>query len=310
MEDSMEHARREILKAIPAAAAVAVTSAVPAGAVPPISRTGKPHLRLGLAAYSMRDHLTGKLPPAMDLHAFIDKAAEWEVDAVELTSYYFPRDFERGPGGFDSAYVAGLKRHCHLAGLDISTTPIRNTFTYPAGPEREKEIAHVKRWLDVAAELGSPAIRIFAGDAQKGQPEAEARRNCVESIGACVDHAARRGVMIALENHHGVVAGPDGLLEIVRAVESDWFGVNLDSGNFRTEDPYADLARIVPYAVTAQVKVEMQKGDGTKYEADLGRVIRLLKDGGYRGYATLEYEAAEAPLAAVPRHLERLRDLL
>ena len=213
----MTTSRREILKAIPAAAVVAAAGAVPAGAIPPFTRTGKPRLRLGLAGYSLRDHLTGKLQPAMDLHGFIEKAARWDVDAVELTSYYFPKDFE-SPAGFDSAYVAGLKRHCHLLGLDVSTTPIRNTFTYPAGPERDREIAHVKRWLDVAAELGSPAIRIFAGDAQKGQDPADGRRHCVQAIEACLDHAARRGVFLALENHGGVVAEPDGLLEIVKAV--------------------------------------------------------------------------------------------
>jgi len=239
----------------------------------------------------------------MTLDDFIEKAAAWEVDAVELTSYYFPPDF--GP-----AYVAGLKRHCHLLGIDVSATPIRNTFTWPAGPEREKEIAHVKRWLDVAADLGSPAIRIFAGDAQKGQTEADARRNCVESIAACAEHAARRGVFLALENHGGVVAEPDGVLEIVRAVESEWFGVNLDTGNFHGADPYADLARCLPYAVTVQVKVEMQAKGGPKQEADLGRLVRMVKDAGYRGPVTLEYEAAEAPLTAVPRYLERLRALL
>ncbi len=239
----------------------------------------------------------------MTLDDFIEKAAAWEVDGVELTSYYFPPDFT-------PAYVAALKRHCHLVGIDVSATPIRNTFTYPAGPEREKEIAHVKRWLDVAADLGSPAIRIFAGDAQKDQPEAEARRNCVECIEACADHAARRGVFLALENHHGVVAGPDGLLEIVKAVKSDWFGINLDTGNFQSADPYADLARCVPYAVTVQVKVEMQPKGGPKQEADLPRLVRMVKDAGYRGHVTLEYEAAEAPLTAVPRYLDRLRALL
>jgi sugar phosphate isomerase/epimerase len=298
----MTASRREILKALPAAA-VAAAGAVPAGAIPPVPRPGKPRLRLGLAAYSLRDHLTGKLSPSMTLDDFVEKAAEWEVDGVELTSYYFPPDF--GP-----AYVAGLKRHCHLLGIDVSATPIRNTFTYPPGPDREREVAHVKRWLDVAADLGSPAIRIFAGDAPKGLAEPEARRNCVESIEACADHAARRGVFLALENHGGVVAEPEGILEIVRAVRSDWFGINLDTGNFHGVDPYADLARCAPYAVTVQVKVEMQARGGPKQEADLGRLVRMVKDAGYRGHVTLEYEAAEAPLTAVPRYLDRLRALL
>ena len=299
----MTTSRRELLKAIPAATLLAGSGAVPSDAIPPVVRSGKSRLRLGLAGYSMRDHLTGKLQPSMDLHGFIEKAAEWEVDAVELTSYYFPPDFT-------GAYVAGLKRHCHLVGLDVSTTPIRNTFTHPAGPEREKEIAHVKRWLDVAADLGSPAIRIFAGDAAKGQPEAEARRHCVEAIETCADHAAKRGVFLALENHGGVVAEPDGLLEIVRAVKSEWFGVNLDTGNFHGEDPYADLARCVPYAVTVQVKVEMQAKGGPKQEADFTRLVGMFRDAGYRGYVTLEYEADEAPLTGVPRYLDRLRALL
>jgi sugar phosphate isomerase/epimerase len=298
----MNPSRRHLLKTIPAAA-LAAAGVVPAHAIAPFARSGGVRLRLGLAAYSMRDHLTGKLSPAMTLDDFIERAAAWGVDAVELTSYYFPPDFT-------PAYVAALKRHCFLLGLDVSTTPIRNTFTYPAGPEREKEIAHVKRWLDVAADVGSPAIRIFAGDAQKGQPEADARRNCVESIEACADHAASRGVFLALENHGGIVAEPDSLLEIVRAVRSEWVGVNLDTGNFHGTDPYADLARCLPYAVTAQVKVEMQAKGGPKEEADLGRLVRMLKDGGYRGCATLEYEAAEASLTAVPRYLDRLRALL
>ncbi len=294
--------RRDLLKAIPAAA-VGACAASPALAIPPIARTGGPRLHLGLAAYSLRDHLTGTLSPAMTLHDFIERAAAWNVDAVELTSYYFPDEIT-------PAYVAGLKRHCHLLGIDVSTTPVRNVFTHAPGPAREKELAHVRRWLDIASDLGSPAIRIFAGNAQPGQPEAEARRRCVECIEACSEHAARRGVFLALENHGGVVAEPEGLLEIVRAVRSEWFGINLDTGNFRGVDPYAPLAQCAPWAVTAQVKTEMRPKDGPKQEADLGRLVAILKTAGYRGAVTLEYEAAEPPLTAVPRHLERLRAVL
>jgi sugar phosphate isomerase/epimerase len=298
----MSTTRRDLLKSIPAAvAATAVPGA--ASAIPPVARSGKPRLRLGLAAYSMRDHLTGKLQPAMTLHDFIERAAAWEVDAVELTSYYFPAEIT-------PAYVTGLKRHCHLLGLEVSTTPVRNTFTVAAGPERDKDVAHVKRWLGIASDLGSPAIRIFAGDAPKGMPEAEARGHCVEAIAECADEAAKQGVFLALENHGGVVATPEGLLEIVKAVRSDWFGVNFDGGNFHGPDPYDELERIAPYAVTAQAKVEIQPAGKPKQPADLGRVTGILKKAGYRGVVALEYEAAEAPLTAVPRYLEALRAVL
>jgi sugar phosphate isomerase/epimerase len=294
--------RRRFLRTTPAAAA-ALCLPASAPAIPEVSRTGGSHLRLGLAAYSLRDHLQGRLAPSMTLHDFIERSAAWGVDAVELTSYYFPEEIT-------PAYVAGLKRHCFLLGLDVSTTPIRNTFTFPAGPERDEQLAHTRRWLDIAADLGSPAIRIFAGDARPGQSETEARRHCVETIAACCEHAAKRGVFLALENHHGVVGTPDGLLEIVKAVDCEWFGVNLDSGNFWTADPYADVALCAPYAVTAQIKVEMNPDGKGKVPADLGRVVRILRDAGYRGYATLEYEADEAPLTAIPRHLEQLRAAL
>lgn len=298
----MSTSRREWLKAVPAALAGA-TVAGTAAAAPVAARSGGPRLKLGLAAYSLRDHLTGKLQPALSLHDFIERAAAWNVDAVELTSYYFPDAITPG-------YVCGLKRHCHLLGIDVSTTPIRNVFTHPAGPALDKEIAHVKRWLGIAADLGSPAIRVFAGDAQAGQSEAEARRNCVAALEACADEAARRGVYLALENHGGIVATPDAILEIVRAVRSDWCGINLDTGNFHGADPYAELARCAPYAVTAQLKVEIQPQGAPKQEADFARLAGILRTAGYRGYATLEYEAAEPPLTGVPRYLEKLRAAL
>jgi sugar phosphate isomerase/epimerase len=299
----MPTTRRDLLRTIPAAAVAAAAAGAPrlATAIPPFTRAGGPRLRLGLAAYSLRDHLTGKLQPSMTLHDFIERSAEWEVDAVELTSYYFPDDIT-------PAYVAGLKRHCHLLGLEVSTTPVRNTFTGPAGPERDREIARVKRWLGIASDLGSPAIRIFAGNAAAGQPEPEARRHCVECIEACSDEAAKQGVFLALENHGGVVSKPEDLLEIVQAVRSEWFGVNLDTGNFHGADPYADLERVAPYAVTCQIKAEVQPaGAPKKQPADFARLAAILKKAGYRGVASLEYESAEPPLTAIPRLLDSLR---
>ncbi len=275
----------------------------PGLAADPVSRVGGPRLKLGLAAYSLRDHLTGKTEPAMTLEGFVEQSARWQVDGVELTSYYFPEEVT-------PEYIGRLRRLCHVLGLGIIGCPVGNTFTYPPGPERDKEIAHVRTWIDRAGDLGAPTVRIFAGKLQPGQSLAEAQKNCVESIEACADQAARRGVFLGLENHGGIVGQADSLLTIVEAVRSDVVGINLDSGNFRTEDPYGDLERCAPYAVSVQIKTEIEPQGQEKQEADLARIVKILKASGFRGYATLEYEAAEPPLTAVPRELERLRALL
>jgi sugar phosphate isomerase/epimerase len=99
-------------------------------------------------------------------------------------------------------------------------------------------------------------------------------------------------------------------LQIVKQVQSSHFGVNFDSGNFRSStDPYLELAAIAPYAVNAQIKVEIFP-DGKREETDLARVLSILKDAGYSGWVALEYEADEEPKEAIPRHVEKLQALL
>jgi len=257
-----------------------------------------PRLKLGLAAYSMRKYLDLK-NPTMKLVEFIEKSAEWGVDGVELTEYFFEKPVT-------PEYIIKVKRACIKAGLPVSGTPVGNTFTVPPGDVRDKNIALVKNWIDVSADLGSPAIRIFAGNAPKGTEEAEARKWAVECIETVLPHAEKRGVCLAIENHGGIVATADGVLEIVKAVKSDWFGVNLDTGNFHSADVYGDLERCAPYAVTCQVKVEISQA-GKREDSDYPRIVALMRKANYHGFLTLEYESAEEPNTAIPKHLDLLR---
>ena len=289
--------RRDFLGGL---AAVPGLSLLPA--MDPVKRSGPAHMKLSLAAYSFRTALAGA-KKSMTLDDFVDLASTYDVDAVEPTSYYFPDPPT-------PEYCRSLRRHAFLQGLSISGTAVRNTFTYPPGPQLDKEIDHVKRWIDLAAELHAPSIRIFAGDLQKGTSEADAQRWCIDAIARACEHAATRGVYLALENHGGIVSTPDKMLAIVRAVKSDWFGVNLDTGNFRGADPYAELARLAPYAVVVQVKTEVTVGKAPRQPADLARLIAMLRDVKYRGFVTLEYEADDDPRQAVPRHLQQLRKLV
>ena len=98
-------------------------------------------------------------------------------------------------------------------------------------------------------------------------------------------------------------------LDIVRDVQSPWLGINLDSGNFHTPDPYKDFAECVPYALNVQLKAELDIGPKKKQPADLKRHAQILRDGGYQGWVALEYEAAEDSAVAVPRYLAELKAL-
>jgi sugar phosphate isomerase/epimerase len=293
--------------------AAAVFAAAPfLQAVEPFSRVGGPRLRLAVAAYSFRDffkHSTvkqteGQAERTLTMETFLDRCAEWGVDGAELTSYYFPKDVT-------GEQLAATRRHAHLRGVTISGTSVGNTFTHPPGPDRDREVASVKQWIDRAAVLGAPHIRVFAGNIPKGGTLEAAKKACIEQLEECAAHAGKHGIMLGIENHGGIVAEPQHLLEIVKAVKSPWVGINLDTGNFHTDDPYSDLAKIAPYAVNVQIKTEiLARGAKEKQAADLPRLVKILRDAGYQGWVALEYEAKDDPWKAVPETLAKLRPLL
>ena len=273
-----------------------------ADAIEPIRRQGRPLLRLSLAGYSFRQALDlRRKPPTMTYDGFIDLTASLPFDAVELTEYYF--------AATTPAYLAQLKGHCTRLGLDVSGTAIRNDFCVNNATRLKEQIDHVKRWIEHTSRLGGKTIRIFAGNIARGDTEERARRQCVEAIQEACEHAAQFGIYLALENHGGITATPDQMLPIVRAVKSPWFGVNLDTGNFHTKDPYADLERLVPYTVVAQIKTEIRREGQKAEEADLKRLIQMLRSANYRGYVVLEYEAPADPHTAIPRYARTLREM-
>ena len=272
--------------------------------IDPIERMGKSKLKLSLAAYSFRRQLTAKpgTSGAMDMLGFIDWASNQDLDAVEPTSYFFPKEVT-------PEYLAKLRRRAHLQGVDISSGAIRNVFTLPDGPELNKWHAHVDTWINHYAAIGCPIIRVFAGKAPKGISEKEAIDNAVRNLEKACERAGRKGIILALENHDFLMDSRR-LTTIVERVQSPWFAVNLDSGNFTDKDPYAAFERTAPYAATVQLKVELRNAQGQKVPADLGRLVKILKAAKYRGYVVLEYEAAEDPYKAVPEYLAQLRDLI
>ena len=303
----MVFSRRQALAAASAAVYSVCTLSQPRAA-DPVQRSGSPLLKHSLAAYSFNRQLAKRGTPEeiakaeMTLEKFIEFCAAQGLGATELTGYYFPREIS-------NAYLLNIRAITHRLGLSISGTAIGNDFCVAEGEARDKQLAECREWIDYAAIMGAPAIRIFAGKVPNGDTEEAAIERCAAGINESLKYAATKGVYLALENHGGITATPEQMLNIIRKVDSSpWFGVNFDSGNFQTEDPYADLAKIAPYAVNAQIKASIAPG-GKKQPADLPRIVDILKNAGYRGFVALEYEEQESPFEAIPKILDQLRPL-
>lgn len=246
-------------------------------------------IKIGCASYSYREYFEDK---RMKYEDFIEEAHRIGLDGVELTLYWLP---SKNP-----SYFKKLKRLALFRGLPISCAGISTNFCNPDASERERMVKAVEEGLEVARLLGSPCLRVFGGYVPKGHTEAEATEWAIESFKSCVSYAEDNGVVIAMENHGGITAKADNVIKIVKDVDSPWFRVNLDLGNFG-EPIYDEIAKTVPYAVHIHGKV---RAGGI--ELDYQRIKSILEDGGYNGFISVEYEEKEDSKIGVPRFARHL----
>ena len=297
-------ARRSFLGGV---VALPIGAAVPlAGGEGPSARPGPrtPRIKLSCNLYSLNEPLRSG---EMTLEGALDFCAELGFDAVDPTGYYF-RGYPEAP---PDAYVYAIKKRAFRMGLDISGTGVRNDFTQPEREKREADVALVRRWVDVAAKLGAPMVRVFAGlRVPAGHTEAETTGWVVEGIRACVDYGAERGIFIVLQHHDDLLKTAAQTLAVRERIASEWFGLNVDIGSLRTtDDPYAEIAQLAPHAYTWQVKEQVYRR-GVAEDTDVAKIVRILREAGYRGYIPLETLGTGDPRPKLRRFLDRVRSAL
>jgi sugar phosphate isomerase/epimerase len=284
--------------------------AAAADAPPPNSARGH-GLKLSLNAYSFNDWLLNAVndrTPAMSLFELLEFCAAHDFAAVDPTGYYFPGY----PAAPDDAFLRRFKRHAHRLGIAISGTGIRNNFATTDAARRAADVQLVKTWVEVAAKLGAPVLRVFAGGMPGGYEQrwGEVAGWMIPAFRECAEHGAKYGVIIGVQNHADALQTAEQTLHVVEAVGSEWFGVVVDIGGMKTPDPYVDLARVMPHAVNWQVK-ESAFGPNSPVRTDLARLFADVKKSGYRGYMPIEtLPAAGAPydpLALVPKFAAEVR---
>ncbi|HEV7868184.1 MAG TPA: sugar phosphate isomerase/epimerase family protein [Chthoniobacteraceae bacterium] len=289
-----------------------------AGAAPAKAAAGR--VKLGISSYSYWHFKTEKV----SIETVIDRSAALGVEGVDILHRQMDVE-ELGPlDAATHAYCMKLKRRAFQAGVSLICLSIHQDFVSPNPAERAKWIAHTEKCIELAYALGIPCIRLNSGrwktiasfdDLMKargiepvlpGHTENDGFKWCLESIHRCLELAAQRGVVLALENHWGLTATVEGMERILNALDSPWLGALIDTGNF-LEDPYDKIARLAPRAVLVQAKTYPGGGEWYTLDLDYPRIASILREAGYRGYVSLEMEGKEAPETAVPKSVDLLR---
>jgi sugar phosphate isomerase/epimerase len=237
-------------------------------------------------------------------------------DGVELLERQFP---DLAP-----AALMKLKKLAFTLGLDLMGYSTHQGFLSPDAAKRKENIDITIASLRRAADLGIPTMRINTGrwGTSKDFDELMANRGIekplpgftdddgfpwvIDAIAELTKEAEKLGVVLGLENHWGLGRLPEGVLRIVKAVNSPWLQVTLDTGNF-LEDPYDKLAALAPQTVLVQAKTYFGGGVWYTLDLDYPRIGKIIREAGFRGYVSLEFEGKEDPATAVPKSLELLR---
>jgi sugar phosphate isomerase/epimerase len=237
----------------------------------------------------------------------ITTAADFGIDAVDILHRSMPSE--------DNAYCQKLKQIAYRNGIALACLSIHQDFVDPKPEYRQRMVEHTIRCMELAYNMGIPAIRLNSGTwgttgsfdnlmkakgiepVIEGYTEDDGFGWVQDCIYKCIPTAEKCGVVMALENHWGIAGTPEGMIRIKNSVSSDWLKFLLDTGNF-LENPYSKIEKVLPDCIFISCKT--YQGGGTWYSLDLDydRIIKLFYDNNYRGYITLEFEGKAEPIQA------------
>lgn len=320
---SVTSSRRQFLwqaSAIPlvAAAAFGAVSDQADAELKPVPREGGSRLKVSLNAFSFSRLLNDKIKRGnggIDLFDLVDFCAKNNIDGFDPTGYFFP-GFPAAPA---DSYLYDLKRHAFESGVGISGTGARNNFTTADKAQRAADVKIVKDWVICASKLGAPVLRVFADtqmraktwkDVAGGATREQVRDWMAADLRECTDFGKEHGVIIGVQNHGDFLRTAGDLIELVGLVDSPWCGVIVDTGYFRSDDPYKDMEKAAPYAVNWQVK-QSAFGAESDVKIDLKRLLRIVRASNYSGYLPIETLSVPGkpydPFQVVPGFVQELK---
>ncbi len=261
---------------------------------------GRSRVRIGLNSYSFNEPLRAG---SMTLSDVVRFCAEHRIGGLDATGYYFPGYPKTPPAD----YVRALKREAFVNGVTIFGTGVRNDFSVADAAARANDVRMVKEWIEVAAALGASVIRVFSGrTVPAGYSFDQTLAWMVSDFKECAEHGRRHGVVVGLQNHNDFLKTADETIRVAKGVNSEWFGVILDVGSLRQGDPYGEIEKLAPYAVSWQLKEKVGYG-AKEAPTDLRRVKAIVDKAGYRGFLPIETLGPGDAKVKVAKFLEQVR---
>ena len=323
--------RRDFIKSASALPLLAAGIGLPtasAMAFEPVKRVGGAWLKVSCNAYSFAKSLDDQLRgrgAGISLFDFAEFCAKQDFDGIDVTGYYFPGYEKDGTGVPTDKYIFDLKRRAFDLGLGISGTGVGNNFTVADAVARAKDVQRIKNWVEVAAKLGAPVLRVFADTqmrdetwqtASKGAARDQVEQWVAAAVRECADYAGKFGVIIGIQNHGDFLKTADDLISLLKRVDSPSCGAIVDTGSFKAADPYAEIAKAAPYAVNWQIKQSPVSAEAVATSPmDLKKLLTIIRACGYRGYLPIETLSPQGgegydPFKVMPKFLKELRDAI
>ena len=285
-----------------------------ATSVPSVSFPAAPRERVAVAAYPFREYIvgwkgwdgnsSGAVPRAqqIELKDFAAHVAEkFNVHKIEPWSRVFPST--------DPKYLEDFRmsiEKAHSAVVDIAVDGEFSQYSTDAA-ERGRALDSSKQWVDVGAALGSPSIRTHVAGRKDAKPDVALASDTLARV---AEYAAKKNVVVHLENDDPVSEDPFFLVQVIDKVNSPWLRALPDFGNSlaaHDEDfAYRAIDAMFAHAYgICHVKDGEAGEDGKPVHVDLARTFGILKKNRYRGYCSIEYDAPGDPYRPTAELVEK-----
>ncbi|MBW3629947.1 MAG: sugar phosphate isomerase/epimerase [Gemmatimonadetes bacterium] len=253
--------------------------------------------RIGISSVSFRDWFVTTRPAtapagprsldALSAPQFV--AQELGIRKLELWNRHFDEP--------TVAYARRVREAADRAGVQINCVQLPGDMSNPEAAVRDRSIAETRRWIEIAAAAGAPAVRVDTGGGANVPFDV---RVTGESYRELAQHGASNNVIILVENHGGHSNVAENVAAIVKHVNSRWVRSYPDFGNMphdSTARQIAFLNTILPWAHMISAKAEVFDASYRHTSFDIAPLVDAAEAGGFRGVYSIELWTARTPPA-------------